>query len=308
MIDIDGNLLWEKIYPATYTLDLIRVELALDGGYVVGGKKKNFSGGPENSYFAKINDTGALQWEKEYQLNTSNIVSGIQTKNNGYVLTGWSNDKLYLLKVGINGDSIFTKIFINTSNVFYGPALLKENDNKYYAAHINNQASRIYSVDSNFNVINQITLQSSENIWTLSMIKAQSSIPGDIILVGITALTPGNEEAYAVRLDSSLIPPPPIGIIYYTTINPSEYILFQNYPNPFNPVTQIRFILKKSGNIELKIFDINGKLVRILMNSYYNLGEHYINFESNDLSSGIYFYQLLVNDKVINTRKMILLK
>jgi len=307
-IDTLGNLIWEKIYPAISTLDILRIELAIDGGYIVGGKKKNYSGGPENAFLAKINDTGGLEWEKEYRINSNDLVSGIQTTISGYVLTGWSNDKLYLLKVKVNGDSIFNKIFFSTNNISDGPALLKENDNKYYIAQVNNQDTRVYSVDSNFNIINQLTLQSSENIWTRTLIKAQNSIANDIILVGTSALTPGNEEAYGVRLDSSLTPPPPIGILNYSTSIPLDFVLFQNFPNPFNPTTQINFELRKNGYVRVNIFDLRGRNIVNGVNKLYNIGKYSFTFDGTNLSSGIYFYQLIVDDKTIDTKKMCLLK
>jgi photosystem II stability/assembly factor-like uncharacterized protein len=86
-----------------------------------------------------------------------------------------------------------------------------------------------------------------------------------------------------------------------------SFSLEQNYPNPFNPVTNIKFSLKNNGNISLKVFDITGKTVKELINDYRQAGEYNINFNGNELSSGVYFYTMKIND-FSETRKMILMK
>lgn len=94
--------------------------------------------------------------------------------------------------------------------------------------------------------------------------------------------------------------------------NPSEillnsYYLFQNYPNPFNPTTTISFIITQSQDVELKVFDILGNEIALLIDEYQQAGEHNVKFNGSNLPSGIYFYQL----KVANfqqTRKLLLLK
>jgi hypothetical protein len=88
---------------------------------------------------------------------------------------------------------------------------------------------------------------------------------------------------------------------------PSEFIVEQNYPNPFNPSTVIRYQLKSSEFVTLKVFDILGKEVEILVNERQTSGLHEIKFNAANLSSGIYFYQLNANGSVL-TKKAVLLK
>lgn len=87
----------------------------------------------------------------------------------------------------------------------------------------------------------------------------------------------------------------------------TEYSLKQNYPNPFNPVTEIEYSIKDEGNVELIIFDVLGRKVKTLVNERQSRGNYKILFDASVLSSGIYLYQLRVND-FIDTKKMILLK
>ncbi|MFA5803479.1 MAG: N-acetylmuramoyl-L-alanine amidase [Melioribacteraceae bacterium] len=90
---------------------------------------------------------------------------------------------------------------------------------------------------------------------------------------------------------------------------PVQYSLDQNYPNPFNPETVISYQLPENSFVTLKIFDVLGNEVAILVNESQQAGKH--NYElgirNYELSSGIYFYQLRAGD-FIQTKKMIVLK
>jgi hypothetical protein len=90
-----------------------------------------------------------------------------------------------------------------------------------------------------------------------------------------------------------------------------DYALAQNYPNPFNPVTTITYQLPKSGSVTLKIFDILGNEVMTLVNEQKEMGRYTVQFSAeggaSSLASGMYVYQLRVNDYT-STKKMMLLK
>jgi hypothetical protein len=97
-------------------------------------------------------------------------------------------------------------------------------------------------------------------------------------------------------------------------IIPSDYTLYQNYPNPFNPATIISYQLPKDGVVTLKVFDILGREVESLLNSYKTAGKYSVSFDASKLASGIYFYQLCVSTtsgrtgNFIATKKMVLLR
>jgi hypothetical protein len=82
---------------------------------------------------------------------------------------------------------------------------------------------------------------------------------------------------------------------------------YLNYPNPFNPTTKIKFELNTPGNTTLKIYDVLGKEVAVLVNDYLSSGTHEINFDASSLASGMYLYKIQVGNKW-NARKMILVK
>ncbi len=87
---------------------------------------------------------------------------------------------------------------------------------------------------------------------------------------------------------------------------PKEFRLFQNYPNPFNPGTAIRFDLPEAGNVVLKIFNSMGQEVATLVDGYLQPGSHVVSFEASHLSSGIYYYRLFSQGRILSKRMTLL--
>ena len=96
-------------------------------------------------------------------------------------------------------------------------------------------------------------------------------------------------------------------IIEITVGSPKDFSLSQNYPNPFNPATTITYQLPKSGSVTLKIYDMLGKEVMTLVHEQKEIGRYTVQFDASSIASGMYIYQLRVND-FISTKKMLLLK
>ena len=88
---------------------------------------------------------------------------------------------------------------------------------------------------------------------------------------------------------------------------PTAYVLNQNYPNPFNPSTTIQYELPKQSFVTMKIFDVLGREVAVLVNEKQGRGTHSIVFNANSLQSGIYFCRLTAGS-FSNTKKMLLVK
>ncbi len=101
--------------------------------------------------------------------------------------------------------------------------------------------------------------------------------------------------------------PLPVGIGDETPNVANSFTLEQNYPNPFNPTTRIDFTLAKSAKVSLKVYNALGQKVATLVNGKMTAGEHSVNFDASNLTSGLYFYKLS-DGKLNETRKMVLLK
>ena len=92
-----------------------------------------------------------------------------------------------------------------------------------------------------------------------------------------------------------------------SSIVPDEYNLSQNYPNPFNPVTKIEFAIPKNNFVTLKVYDLTGREVAVLLNNNFTAGKYEVSFDGTKLSSGVYFYKLISGD-FTSVKKMILVK
>jgi GH35 family endo-1,4-beta-xylanase len=88
---------------------------------------------------------------------------------------------------------------------------------------------------------------------------------------------------------------------------PSSYELKQNYPNPFNPTTNIQYNIPKTSIVSLRIYDVLGRLVQTLVNTEQKPGSYSVSFNAQNLSSGVYFYQINAGS-FTQTKKLLLLK
>ena len=90
-------------------------------------------------------------------------------------------------------------------------------------------------------------------------------------------------------------------------ISPASFNLSQNYPNPFNPATKITYSIPNELQVNLKIYDVMGREVAVLVNGRQQAGTYEVNFNAASLASGTYFYKLTAGD-FVSVKKMILLK
>src|SRR3990172_173936 len=97
-----------------------------------------------------------------------------------------------------------------------------------------------------------------------------------------------------------------MGGIQTSTI-PSRFALYQNYPNPFNPVTKIRYDVPKESFVEITVYDILGKEITKLVNGNVKAGIHEAEFNSLNLSSGIYMYRMAA-ETFVDIKKMVVIK
>ena len=107
--------------------------------------------------------------------------------------------------------------------------------------------------------------------------------------------------------------PTPKESLFPFSVVPKSFKLYQNYPNPFNPSTNIKYqvmsnVKGQMVNVRLIVYDISGREIIILVNNRQSPGTYQVDFSGNNLSSGIYFYSLIVGGVLAGVKKMILLK
>ncbi len=117
-------------------------------------------------------------------------------------------------------------------------------------------------------------------------------------------------NAWAVGSNGHIFRLTPDGVSSLNPSNhliPQEIFLYQNYPNPFNPYTNIKFAIPHYGKVTLRVYDLLGREISVLLNDYLDAGIHEVIFNGNNLSSGIYFYKLTMNNYSVS-KKLVLLK
>ena len=90
-------------------------------------------------------------------------------------------------------------------------------------------------------------------------------------------------------------------------LTPKTFSLSQNYPNPFNPSTSIKFSIPEASNVVLKVYDILGSEVAVLVNEKVEAGNYTVNFDASQFASGMYIYSIKAGEFNVS-KKMMLLK
>lgn len=168
-------------------------------------------------------------------------------------------------------------------------------------------------VADNSNVNTRVELQEGNHEYHNLWVAGLDTVPGNIRVLqnstfeelrGILFYSFGNYKLVPRKSDDF--------VGYVSDVNDnitfvSEYKLEQNYPNPFNPITTIQYNIPKEGFVQIKVFNILGQEVKTLVNMNQAPGNYKVIFDASSLSSGVYLYQINVNDYQM-TKKMILMK
>jgi hypothetical protein len=88
---------------------------------------------------------------------------------------------------------------------------------------------------------------------------------------------------------------------------PTEFTLYPAYPNPFNPITNIQYGLPKPSYVKLEVYDIMGRSVAELINTFKPAGKHNVIWNANNFNSGIYLIKCTSESRVL-TQKVLLVK
>ncbi|MBD3168907.1 MAG: T9SS type A sorting domain-containing protein [candidate division Zixibacteria bacterium] len=113
----------------------------------------------------------------------------------------------------------------------------------------------------------------------------------------------GDQNTYAARIQTY----DPTSVREDEEILPTQPILISNYPNPFNASTAINFNVPVESEIEISAFDVSGRKVAEIVSGEYQPGSHSVNWDAEELASGVYFVRLQTDD-ASSTRKVALIK
>jgi hypothetical protein len=211
-------------------------------------------------------------------------------------ISGYTDSSFY--KYTPSSDQ-WTKL-ANTPNQVVSCAMMLMND-FIYCVGGNNAAGAMFQSTIVYDILN--------DTWTVDQYQtsrkrhwmAPAEYQGSYFILGGLDST-----SFAVDLVEEIIPGGFVGI-GKAVASPSHFSLDQNYPNPFNPTTTISYQLLKAGQINLEILNLSGQRLATLVNEWQGPGNHKIQWDAQNMASGIYFYRLEFQDN-IQIKRMVLLR
>jgi len=157
-------------------------------------------------------------------------------------------------------------------------------------------------------VIADSTTRSTYTQFDVTMTYLTSDVP-DTVIIHISIIGPVTGDDFhlgSVMFVDDLSFSGPVAVEEHETI-PTDFQLYQNYPNPFNPSTEIRYDLPEASHVSLRVDNVLGQEVAVLVDEEKAAGVYQVQFNASKLTSGVYFYKLQA-DQFVQTKKLLLLR
>ena len=272
-------------------------------------------GNKEDIILVKFNANGVYQWVANWNdpVNSTDEAADLKADKNGNIyVTGYgpgggTGNDFVTIKYDSSGNQIWASTFNGSENTndFAVNLALDYQKNSYILGYSQINGYNNYSlVKYDTNGVKMWNEELQNNSLSNSMPAGLFvDDKGNIIISGYNGNSLWSMFDLIEYSQPGFIP---------TGVSESEnkiysYRLYQNFPNPFNPVTTIKYSLPANSFVLIKLYDILGREIKTLVAANEASGNYEIKFNGSDLSSGIYFYTMSVNN-FVETRKMIILK
>ena len=298
----------------------------------------NLFAGAENAHVYKSSNNGAT-WGDLGTVPSAvscfttigiNIFLGMESNGVGYSLNGgttWS-----LCNTGLTNLSVHSLSSLGSTNLFAGTergVFLSTNTGANWnrVSNKTNGMDSIYTINTLANDGTYVIAGTNNGIFLTSDMgatwqKKNQGLGADTtvnnLLITNNTVFAAMTPFYPIGTNTSplvwkrAISNISIGIKTINSEVPDKFEMMQNYPNPFNPSTIIRFQIKESRFVTLKVYNITGQEIATLVNEKLQPGVYEIPFSvdqytNTQISSGVYFYRL-ITDGFTETKKMIMIK
>ena len=308
-----GNLQWERIYSSgIYDGTFYDMLIDEENNLVLIGNYSDIAFIKDYPFIMKTDSLGNQIWFNGYNQDSMKYqyLSQIQKNNAGEFVVAGYNSFCYFMTFNSTGNLLrvkyFESSFINPGTI---PSMIKSNDNGfvftgfYYidpAYHI-----RLLKTNNNQDVLWSNLYGTGFGLANDSKCVRQTSDSG-FIMIGKREIN-HIADFLIIKTDKNGFANPPVNIISNSEVVPNEFYLYQNFPNPFNPSTTISYSIPISGIVKIKIYDVRGRELKLLVNEVKEAGSYEIRFDGTYLSSGLYLYRIESND-FIQSKRMVLLK
>ncbi len=312
--DSNGQLLWQRRHNGVANGDDRATALAVDIAgniYVTGGSFGQSTG--MDYVTLKYITNGNIAWTQRFNGSGNDydraVALAIDRENNVYV-TGESKsadtgfDYVTLKYLSADGSPRWFRRYDGpTHGDDKAAALVLDGTGKVYVTGVSAGDYGTLKYDPQGNLlIKQLYNGPFNGVDAATAIGVDKA--GNVYMTGGSEGMGTGEDIATVKLNSlqSAVEEPSA-----TVAAPETYVLQQNHPNPFNPSTTIQFSLLRSGYVRLRVFDLAGNEVAVLVDGQKDQGQHQVIWEAGDLSTGAYFYRLEINGFTA-TRKLMLVK
>jgi len=319
-IDSLGEIIWQKLYLSTEFKNY-ESAVELNNGYFLAGDVLDAVIDTQHVLLTKIDYSGDIEWEKRHTVFGRGGNAKKMLKLDGRLLiAGTTYDSLsggkgYFLITDTIGNMISTKVFQYPKYERLTDVIALNNNKLIFTltrdSTIFLKITRVLIADTVGNILQEklfVPPQREGYIFFESIMKANN---GDFIYGGYSELDTNNSNAdvHLARTDS-LLYAPPIGIPNSSYEVPMAFEILPPYPNPFNPSTSIEYRISKTGIVKISLYDINGKLISIILNENKQTGVHLLKIELSkyNLSTGVYFLKFTYNNSINVSSKIILIK
>jgi len=311
--DSQGNEEWDQTFGGSEIEYGSSIQQTTDDGYIITGSTKSYGNGDLDVWLIKTDSQGNEEWDQTFGGSQSDYGYSVkQIRDEGYVITGYTRsyeddgeDDIHLIKTDPQGNELWSQTF-GGSEIDYGFSVEQTTDDGYVitgsTGSYGNGLSDIWLIktDSQGNEEWNQTFGGSENDTGTSVI--QTTDGGYIIIGNTMSFGNGVVDVWLIKTNSD-------GTLesFESSNNPYTFSLNQPYPNPFNPSTTLDFSIPFSDNVNIRVLDIVGREVDILMNEYLTNGNHRIEWNGQGHPSGIYFISF-ESRGFVETQKVVLMK
>lgn len=312
--DSNGNVIYNLSFSNnSYSANAYDINESNDGSiYLTGLTVVN---NKSKTLIAKISDNFQLHWVKSFGTegkgDAQSGISIIPYSDTELFLTGsysfFYSTEVHFTKIDSSGNVIFQNILpqVNESN-----SMCKTSAGNFaIAGGITTISDDILFLllNRNGDILSRKIFNSSGTEGDFSESIYETNDNGFLITGFTSFLNASNQDYNIYEIKTDSVGNAPVNIRNIQSKIPVTFELYQNYPNPFNSSTTIKFVVRKPGNMKIKISDVNGKSIATIIENYYKIGIYEVIFEANKLSSGIYFYNLASNNYSV-TKKMVHIK
>ncbi len=309
--DGGGNEVWSQTFGDNGSEIGRSVQQTSDGGYIIAGETNSYGAGAYDVYLIKTDGDGNEEWTRTLGGSDDDEAYSVQqTSDGGFVIVGYTNSygagwwDVYLIKTDDGGNEVWTQTFGGTG-FDEGYSVQQTSDGGYIITgstySFGAAAYNVYLIKTDGGG-NEEWIQNFGGSGSDFGYSVQQTSDGGFVIAGYTtSYGAGSSDVWLIRLDSET------GVIELDLPQPSSYSLLPAYPNPFNPSTLIRFQIPTAGDVQIKVYDIQGNIVATITDGWQTPGSYQIPFNAASLSSGIYLARLTAGD-FTQTRKLVLMK